>query len=58
MDIWMIVGVVMLVVWGIATFMFDAPGWIHLLLTAGVFLVIYRIVVRGTPGVDTTNKKT
>jgi len=48
----------MLVVWGIATFMFDAPGWIHLLLTAGVFLVIYRIVVRGTPGVDTTNKKT
>ena len=47
----------MLVVWGIATFMFDAPGWIHLLLTAGVFLIIYRIVVRGTPGVDTTTKK-
>ena len=57
MDIWTIVGVAMLVVWGIATFMFDAPGWIHLLLTAGVFLVIYRIVVRGTPGVDTTTKK-
>jgi hypothetical protein len=57
MDIWTIVAVAMLVVWGIATFMFDAPGWIHLLLTAGVFLVIYRIVVRGTPGVDTTTKK-
>ena len=57
MDIWTIVAVVMLLAWGIATFMFDAPGWIHLLLTAGVFLVIYRIVVRGTPGVDTTNKK-
>ncbi|HKT80586.1 MAG TPA: DUF5670 family protein [Vicinamibacterales bacterium] len=57
MDIWTIVGIVMLVVWGIATFMFEAPGWIHLLLTAGVFLVIYRIVVRGTPGVDTTTKK-
>jgi hypothetical protein len=57
MDIWTIVGVAMLVVWGIATFMFDAPGWVHLLLTAGVFLIIYRIVVRGTPGVDTTTKK-
>ena len=57
MDIWTIVGVAMLLVWGIATFMFDAPGWIHLLLTAGVFLIIYRIVVRGTPGVDTTTKK-
>ena len=57
MDIWTVVGIAMLVVWGIATFMFDAPGWIHLLLTAGVFLVIYRIVVRGTPGVDTTSKK-
>jgi hypothetical protein len=57
MDIWTIVGIAMLVVWGIATFMFEAPGWIHLLLTAGVFLVIYRIVVRGTPSVDTTNKK-
>jgi hypothetical protein len=57
MDIWAIVGVVMLVVWGIATFMFDAPGWIHLFLTAGVFLIIYRIAVRGTPGVGTTTKK-
>lgn len=57
MDIWTIVAVAMLVVWGVATFMFEAPGWIHLLLTAGVFLVIYRIVVRGTPGVDTTTKK-
>ena len=30
---------------------------IHLLLSVGVFLIIYRIVVRGTPGVDTTTKK-
>ena len=47
----------MLVVWAIATFVFEGPGWIHLLLSAGVFLIIYRIVVRGTPGVDTTTKK-
>ena len=29
-----------------------APGWIHILLTLGMFLLIYRIVVRGTRGVD------
>jgi hypothetical protein len=57
MDIWTIVGVVMLVAWGIATFIFDAPGWIHFLLTAGVFVIIYRIVVRGTSSVRTTIKK-
>ena len=57
MDIGILVGVVMLVLWAIGTFVYEAPGWIHLLLTAGVFLVIYRIVVRGTPGVGTTSKK-
>ena len=38
----------MLVVWAVVTFRGDAPGWIHVLLTAGVFLLIYRIVIRGT----------
>ena len=57
MDIWILAGIGMLIVWGIATFAFEAPGWIHLLLSVGVFLIIYRIVVRGTPGVDTTTKK-
>jgi hypothetical protein len=57
MDIGIIAGVGMLVVWAIGTFAFEAPGWIHLLLSVGVFLIIYRIVVRGTPGVDTTTKK-
>lgn len=57
MDIGILAGIGMLIVWGIATFAFEAPGWIHLLLSAGVFLIIYRIVVRGTPGVDTTTKK-
>ncbi len=47
----------MLVLWAIGTFVYEAPGWIHLLLSVGVFLIIYRIVVRGTPGVDTTTKK-
>jgi len=57
MDIGILAGIGMLIVWGVATFAFEAPGWIHLLLSVGVFLIIYRIVVRGTPGVDTTTKK-
>jgi hypothetical protein len=57
MDIGILVALAMLVLWAIGTFVYEAPGWIHLLLSAGVFLVIYRIVVRGTPNVDTTTKK-
>jgi hypothetical protein len=57
MDLGILAAIVMLIVWAIATFMFEAPGWIHLLLTVGVFLLIYRIVVRGTAGVDTTIKR-
>ncbi len=57
MDIGILSALAMLVLWAIGTFVYEAPGWIHLLLSAGVFLVIYRIVVRGTPNVDTTTKK-
>ena len=39
----------MLVLWGVFTFTTEAPGAIHLLLTAGVFILIWRIVVRDTP---------
>ena len=49
MDVGIIVGIALLVVWGVATFAFEAPGWIHLLLTLGVFIILWRIVVRGTP---------
>ena len=49
MDLGIIVGLTLLVIWGIGTFAFEAPGWLHLLLTVGVFIVIWRIVVRGTP---------
>lgn len=48
MDLGIIVAVAMLVVWAVATFTTEAPGWVHALLTAGVFLLIWRIVVRGT----------
>jgi hypothetical protein len=57
MDVGILAALAMLIVWGIGTFVYEAPGWIHLLLSVGVFLLIYRIVVRGTPGVDTTIKK-
>lgn len=50
MDLGIIAAIAMLAVWAFATFTTDAPGWIHALLTAGVFLLIWRIVVRGTPG--------
>jgi uncharacterized protein (DUF983 family) len=56
MDYLLILSVVMLVVWAIVTFTTTAPGWIHLLLTVGMFLLMYRIVVRGTRGVDTKPK--
>ena len=56
MDFLLILSILMLVVWAIVTFSTTAPGWIHLLLTVGMFLLIYRIVVRGTRGVDTKPK--
>jgi hypothetical protein len=34
------------VLWGVGTFAFEAPGYIHMLLTGGVFLLVWRIVKR------------
>lgn len=48
MDLGIIAALVMIGVWAFATFTTEAPGWVHLLLTLGVFLLIYRIVVRST----------
>src|SRR4051812_5337636 len=47
MDLGILVGIALIVIWGIGALAFEAPGWIHLLLTVGVFVVIWRIVVRG-----------
>ena len=43
------IGLIMLVVWAVATFAFSGPGWVHLFLTLGVFFVIWGIVARGSP---------
>lgn len=47
MDPGIIAAVAMLVLWAAGTFFFDAPGWINLLLTGGVFLLIWRVTTRG-----------
>jgi MFS family permease len=49
MDLGIIAGIVMLAGWAIATFFFEAPGWVHIFLTAGVTMIIWRIVARKTP---------
>ncbi len=49
MDLGITAAILMLVIWAVATVAFEAPGWLHILLTLGVYLLIHRIVVRGTP---------
>ncbi|MFL5583486.1 MAG: DUF5670 family protein [Gemmatimonadaceae bacterium] len=56
MDFGIIAAILMLAIWAFVTFTTTAPGWIHILLTLGMFLLIYRIVVRGTRGVDRGRK--
>lgn len=58
MDPGILVAVAMLAIWAAGTFLMDAPGWLHGLLTAGVFLLIWRIVVRGTPSAGEPALKT
>ena len=50
MDLGIVAALLVLVGWAIVTFLFDAPGWVHLFLTLGVFALIWRIVVLGTRG--------
>jgi hypothetical protein len=49
MDRYIVAALVMLLVWAALTFTTEAPGAVHLLLTGGLFLLFYRIVVRDTP---------
>jgi hypothetical protein len=48
MDLGIIAAIAMLAIWAVGTFAFEAPGWLHFLFSAGVFLLILRIVQRGT----------
>ena len=44
MDFGIIAAIGLLLVWAVGTFKYEAPGWIHLLLTLGVSLLVWRIV--------------
>jgi len=50
MDLGIVAALAMLAVWALGTFVYEAPGWIHLLLSVGLFVLMWRIVVRGTRG--------
>ena len=47
MDLGILAGVLLLIVWAVGALVYSGPGWLHLLFTVGVFLIIWRIVVRG-----------
>lgn len=49
MDLGITAAVVMLVVWAVLTFTNHAPGYVHLLLTIGFFILFYRVIVRSDP---------
>jgi uncharacterized membrane protein len=49
MDIGIIAAIALLLIWAIGALLMEGPGWIHLFLTVGVSLLIYRIVSRGSP---------
>lgn len=49
MDLGILGAIALLVLWAFAALLMEGPGWVHLFLTVGVFLLIYRIVVLGTP---------
>ncbi len=55
MDIGIIAAIALLLIWAIGALLMEGPGWIHLFLTVGVSLLIYRIVSRDSAK-DTTTK--
>ena len=52
MDLRMFGALALLLIWAIAALVLEGPGWVHLLLTIGVSLLIYRVVARGSSGKD------
>jgi uncharacterized membrane protein len=50
MDLGILAAIALLVIWAIGALVMQGPGWLHLLLTLGVTLLIYRIVARNGAG--------
>jgi predicted phage tail protein len=46
MNLKVIGALAILLVWAIAALVLEGPGWVHLLLTIGVSLLIYGVVAR------------
>jgi hypothetical protein len=46
MDIGIAAAVLMIAVWAVVTFTTEAPGYVHLLLTIGFFLLFWRVIAR------------
>jgi hypothetical protein len=49
MDLGIIAAVIMLIAWAVITFTTEAPGYVHLLLTIGFFILFWRVIVRKDP---------
>ena len=49
MDLRILGALALLLIWAIAALVLEGPGWVHLLLTVGVSLLVYGVVVRGSP---------
>lgn len=52
MDLRILGALALLVIWAIAALVYQGPGWVHLLLTVGVSLLIYGVVARSRAGDD------
>ena len=48
MDLGIITALVLIVIWAVVALGLSGPGWIHLLLTVGVAMLIWRVVIKGT----------
>jgi hypothetical protein len=56
MDLGILAAIALLVIWAVGALLLQGPGWLHLLLTAGVTLLIYRIVARPREAPATTRR--
>ena len=54
MDIGIVGAVALIAIWAVLTFTNHAPGYVHLLLTIGFFLLFWRVIVTSKIG---TRKK-
>ncbi|HVA56350.1 MAG: DUF5670 family protein [Gemmatimonadaceae bacterium] len=52
MDFGILLAVVLIAIWAVVALGFNGPGWIHLLLTVGVALFIWRVANKRRPAAN------